>query len=90
MPHSPDIPKELLPAIHTFLDPPEQRKFPAEPLPGSMERSTGEWVFEDTNAATHLIRNALGGMGWDRNVRRKVLSMRQGGTRVVRDDTTVV
>lgn len=89
-PHAPDIPKAILPALHPYLSPSEPRPFPAETLPGKEERAAGDWVFEDTNAATHLIRNSLGGKGWDRDVRRKVLSMREGGTRSVRDDTTVV
>lgn len=72
------------------MDPSEDRKFPVEALPGTPGRDEGEWVFGDVNAATHLIRNALGGRGWDEDVRRKVLSMREGGTRVVRDDSTVV
>lgn len=89
-PDGPNIPKSVLPAVHQFLDPPVDRKFPVEDLPGTPGRDNGEWVFEDVNAATHLIRNALGGMGWDKDVRGKVLSMREAGARVVRDDTTVV
>ena len=87
---SPDIPKVTLPLIHEFTPSSEERKFPAQDLPGSPGRDIGSWVFEDDNSATHLVRNALGGMGWDKDVRRKVLSMREGGTRVVRDDTTVM
>jgi len=89
-PHGPDTPKTLLPVIHSFVPPTEERLFPAEDLPGSPGRDVGDWVFEDDNSATHLIRNALGGMGWDRDVRQRVLSMREGGTRVARDDTTAV
>jgi len=91
-PEAPDIPKSLLPAIHQFTPPAEdsERMYPIESLPGAPGRDIGDWVFEDGNAATHLIRNALAGMGWDRDVRRRVLSMREGYTRGIRDDTTVV
>ena len=88
--HHPDIPKALLPSLHPTHPPTEPRRFPAEDLPGTGERTEGSWVFEDDNAATHLIRNSLGRRPWDRETRQKVLSMRDGGVRVMRDDTTAV
>lgn len=92
-PKAPDTHKSSLPAIHQSTPPAadSERMHPIEPLPGVPGRDIGDWVFEDDgDAATHLIRNALAGMGWDRDVRRRVLSMREGYTRGIRDDTTVV
>jgi len=83
-----DILNTDLPQQIPFLSLAQPRAYPAEPLPGSKERSEGSWVFEDDNAATHLMRNTLGGAGWNREVRRQVLSMRGQGTRVMRDDIT--
>lgn len=81
------IPRAELPDQFPQFPPEGQRPYPAEPLPHSMERSQGDWFFEDQNVATHLIRNTLGGAGSDRDVKRKVLSMR-GATRKMRDDVT--
>lgn len=62
--------------------------YPAEPLPGSADRGVGTWVYEgDQNAATHLIRNSLG--GGDRKGRNELLSLTGGVTRWLRDDITV-
>jgi hypothetical protein len=47
----------------------------------------GAWLFEDENAATFLLKNALS--GGDRDLLRQMLSCRFG-TRVFRDDMTVV
>ena len=75
--------------------PPEQaaltassRLYPVEDLPGSAPRSNGTWCFAgDTNAATHLIRNSLG--GGDVKKRRELLSLQGGVSRWFRDDVTV-
>lgn len=85
-----DIPKNVLPRLYPFTAPTEPRRFPAEALPGTEGRDAGSWVFEDSNAATHLIRNTLGGRPWDGETRQRVLSMRDAGVRVMRDDMTAV
>ncbi|WVQ81289.1 hypothetical protein IAT38_003412 [Cryptococcus sp. DSM 104549] len=83
--HSPDVPKDLLPSIfpHTPSLPEDQHPFPKEEL-----ATTGSWVFEDDNAATHLVRNSLG--GGDRVLRKQFLSMRSPGVRAIRDDITAL
>lgn len=64
------------------------RPFPVQDLPGSGKRDQGQWVFEgDANAATHLIRNALG--GGDRKLRGELLSLNGKVARYFRDDMTV-
>ncbi|CAK9779770.1 unnamed protein product [Cutaneotrichosporon oleaginosum] len=66
----------------------EPRPFPVQDLPGSGKRDQGQWVFEgDSNAATHLIRNALG--GGDRKLRGELLSLNGKVARYFRDDMTV-
>ncbi|BEJ13409.1 hypothetical protein CspHIS471_0305830 [Cutaneotrichosporon sp. HIS471] len=66
----------------------EPRPFPVQDLPGSGKRGQGQWVFEgDANAATHLIRNALG--GGDRKLRGELLSLNGKVARYFRDDMTV-
>nr|XP_019048492.1 hypothetical protein I302_02264 [Kwoniella bestiolae CBS 10118]OCF27422.1 hypothetical protein I302_02264 [Kwoniella bestiolae CBS 10118] len=58
------------------------------PYPKEELNMEGKWVYEDSNAATHLIRNALGGD--DRELRRQFLSLRAPGVRSARDDTTAM
>lgn len=66
----------------------EPRPYPVQDLPGSGNRDGGQWVFEgDDNAATHLIRNALG--GGDRKLRGELLSLHGKVARYFRDDMTV-
>ncbi|OCF59968.1 hypothetical protein L486_02641 [Kwoniella mangroviensis CBS 10435] len=68
---------------HTSPLPNNDHPFPKEDM-----RVEGRWVYEDTNAATHLIKNALGGD--DRELRRQFLSLRSPGARSARDDTTAI
>lgn len=64
------------------------RLYPVEDLPGSAPRSNGTWCFAgDDNAATHLIRNSLG--GGDKAKRRELLSLKGDVSRWFRDDVTV-
>lgn len=88
-PIHPDIPKATLPALFPFVPPKDPRPYPAEPLPGSDEgdMAQGNWVFEDGNAATHLIRNGLS-IG-DRELLREMMCLRNG-TRWLRDDITAM
>ncbi|WVQ64496.1 uncharacterized protein L199_002663 [Kwoniella botswanensis] len=65
---------------HSTPLPENEHPFPKEDL--TVE---GKWVYEDNNAATHLIRNAIGGD--DRELRRQFLSLRSPGVRSARDDT---
>ncbi|KAL1406953.1 hypothetical protein Q8F55_006365 [Vanrija albida] len=66
----------------------EPRPYPVEDLPGQGKRTDGQWAFEgDANAATHLIRNALG--GGDRKLRGELLSLHGKVSRYMRDDMTV-
>ncbi|WWC57904.1 uncharacterized protein I303_100439 [Kwoniella dejecticola CBS 10117] len=58
------------------------------PHPQEEPRVDGQWVYEDSNSATHLIRNAIGGE--DRELRRQFMSMKKPGARSVRDDTTAL
>ncbi|WWC67048.1 uncharacterized protein I206_100955 [Kwoniella pini CBS 10737] len=58
------------------------------PYPKEELNVHGKWVYEDANAATHLIRNAIGGE--DRELRRQLMSMKRPGARSVRDDTTAI
>ncbi|OCF41513.1 hypothetical protein I317_04716 [Kwoniella heveanensis CBS 569] len=68
----------------------DTRPYPAEPLPGTVpSNSKGVWLFEDDNAATHLMRNGLDGDG-DKRVHGMTLSLPGGVARKVRDDTSVV
>lgn len=60
-PDAPDTPKPLLTLIHPYAPPTHPRPYPAETLPGEEGRDEGSWVFEDVNAATHLMRNGLAG-----------------------------
>lgn len=83
-----DIPKSTLPANFHLMPPMTERLYPAEDLPGSKPRASGAWAYEgDQNAATHLIRNSLGGA--DRNKRGELLSITGKVTRYLRDDITV-
>ncbi|WWC97377.1 hypothetical protein V866_004256 [Kwoniella sp. B9012] len=68
---------------HSSPLPENEHPFPKEDL--TVE---GKWVYEDNNAATHLIRNAIGGD--DRELRRQFLSLRSPGVRSARDDTTAM
>jgi hypothetical protein len=52
-----------------------------------MDMAVGNWVFEDENPATHLIRNAL--CGGDRELLHQMLSLKHGA-RTFRDDTTAM
>jgi len=66
----------------------EPRPYPVQEMPGKGKRKVGAWAFEgDANAATHLIRNALGGA--DRKERGELLSLHGKTTRYFRDDMTV-
>ncbi|EIW73223.1 hypothetical protein TREMEDRAFT_24534 [Tremella mesenterica DSM 1558] len=86
-PTHPDIPKTDLPTQFSIQPSTEERPYPAEDLPGTGEQAKGAWVFEgDENAATHLIRNSLGGA--DRKLRGELLSMHGKITRWMRDDVT--
>lgn len=57
-------------------------------LPGAFSDDlTGHWTFDDDNAATHLVRNCTGrGDPWSR---RRLVSMKDGLVRWMRDDVTV-
>ncbi|WWC62461.1 uncharacterized protein I303_105057 [Kwoniella dejecticola CBS 10117] len=84
------IAKTDLPKIFPQIKSEGERPYPAEELPGTTaENSTGHWVLEDDNAATHLIRNGLDGHG-DEEVHRMILSLTGSGAREVRDDTSVM
>lgn len=58
----PPIAKTDLPSKLALTEPPTERPWPSEPLPGTVGRDVGQWVFaNDKNAATHMIRNSLAG-----------------------------
>ncbi|WVW84565.1 hypothetical protein I302_106599 [Kwoniella bestiolae CBS 10118] len=89
--HAP-IPKTKLPSLFPQFEPDtlRPRSYPAEDLPGTTaDNSKGCWLFEDDNAATHLVRNGLDGDG-DKKVQEMILSLSGNGTRSVRDDTSVM
>lgn len=82
-----DVNKAVL-AKEVDLKTTEPRPYPEQDLPGSGARDAGQWVFEgDVNAATHLIRNALG--GGDRKLRGELMSLNGKVARYFRDDMTV-
>lgn len=84
------IAKTDLPSRISLSDPPTERPWPAEPLPGTSGRDIGQWVFaNDENAATHMIRNSLPGHG-NPEVHRMALSLRDSTARQFRDDMTAV
>jgi pyruvate dehydrogenase phosphatase len=86
-PKRPDVSKEKL-AAEIPLSTTEPRPFPVQDLPGKGKKASGAWAFEgDDNAATHLIRNALGGA--DRKIRGELLSLHGKVARYFRDDMTV-
>jgi len=89
-PTHPDIPKVTLPHLFPQAPQPADHPWPVEPLPGSSEegKDKGSWVFEDTNAATNLMRNALGGD--DRRLRNRKLSCTGYHARQMRDEPTVM
>jgi pyruvate dehydrogenase phosphatase len=82
------IPKADLPKKFSLLPPAkaEDRPYPAQPLPGTAGRDKGNWMFEDTNASTLLIRNAIG--DGDAELRSMVLSLNGAEARDLRDDMT--
>lgn len=82
-----DVNKEKL-ASEITVAATEPRPYPVQEMPGTGKRKTGAWAFEgDDNAATHLIRNALGGA--DRKERGELLSLHGKTARWFRDDMTV-
>lgn len=86
------IAKTQLTKAYPLAGPPEgvRRPYPAEPFPGTMGvYAEGQWVFQgDDNAATHLLRNAMGrGDDWER---QRMLSLVGPMARSYRDDTTVM
>ncbi|GFZ44558.1 hypothetical protein JCM24511_02282 [Saitozyma sp. JCM 24511] len=86
----PPIAKTDLPSKLALTEPPTERPWPSEPLPGTVGRDIGKWVFaNDENAATHMIRNSLPGHG-DAEVHRIALSLRENTARQFRDDMTAV
>lgn len=89
-PIHPDIPKTALLGLYPQTVPPYDHPWPKNLPPGSStcHMNKGSWVFEDQNASTHLIRNAL--MGGDRDLRRKVLSCKPPQARQMRDDITAL
>ena len=87
-PKQDDISRAELPHMFAFSPPKSERPYPAEALPGSHDTNHGNWVFEDDNAATSLIRNTLGNAKGNRDVIRQVMSMRGPGSRGMRDDIT--
>lgn len=62
----------------------EAEVFPSTEMSGYED---GKWIFEDYNAGTFLLRNAL--CGGDRDFLREMMSLRNG-TRVFRDDMTAM
>lgn len=87
--HRPDVPKNVLPHLHPFLPPSGTRPYPVDDLPGTTPKNgKGVWAFRDDNAATHLLRNCLGrGDEWER---RRLLSMKDGMVKSLRDDITAM
>ena len=84
----PDIPKAQLAKLFPLAPSTEPRPYPAEDLPGSPSRWVQNWTYEgDTNAATHLIRNAIAGA--DKKYRSEMLSLHGKVSRYKRDDMTV-
>lgn len=82
------VSKVDLPRKHQFVKS-HHRPWPVEDLPGSKgDKSTGVWSFQDDNLALHLTRNALGrGSAWER---QRLLSMKDNGHRLFRDDMTTM
>ncbi|WWD22768.1 hypothetical protein CI109_107261 [Kwoniella shandongensis] len=82
-----EIAKTSLPNLFPLVPPPpkSERLYPAQDLP----QPAGEtWVYEgDKNAATHLIRNCLG--GGDKKKIGELLSMHGEVPRYYRDDITI-
>ena len=62
--------------------------YPDEDLPGTADRIKGNWVFDDSNAATHIIRNSVG--DGDEMIRRQMMSAVGMGARNARDDITAM
>lgn len=84
-----DIPKIYLPQMFPLVPTPDsERPYPVEDLPGQGSRRQGSWAYDgDDNAATHLIRNSLG--GGDRQSTAQLLSLHGPISRYKRDDVTV-
>lgn len=88
-PSASKIAKTTLASRYKFQPPIPKRPYPVEDLPGTTaENSQGPWSIQDDNAATHLIRNCVArGDDWER---RRILSMKDGTLRELRDDITTV
>ncbi|ODO01902.1 hypothetical protein L198_02631 [Cryptococcus wingfieldii CBS 7118] len=82
-PKQDDVDKVVLPMLHPHYESLSENE---HPFPKEEMQTEGGWVFEDKNAAIHLIRNSLGGA--DRELRRQFLSLRKPGVRQARDDIT--
>ena len=59
----------------------------AKPFPSEEMQEYNHWIFDNDNAGTFLIQNAL--CGGDRELLRQTLSLRYG-TKVFRDDMTAM
>ncbi|WVQ80477.1 hypothetical protein IAT38_002582 [Cryptococcus sp. DSM 104549] len=81
----PDILQSDITSLFPHQDPLPEGE---HPYPKQDTATDGSWVFEDDNAATHLVRNGLGGA--DRVLRRQMLSVKKPGVRQVRDDITAM
>lgn len=86
-PKHPDMSKEAA-ATESGITTTEPRPYPIDDMPGTGKRAKGSWAYEgDSNAATHLIKNAFGGA--DRKGRGELLSVTGKITRYLRDDVTI-
>ncbi|WWC67205.1 uncharacterized protein I206_101112 [Kwoniella pini CBS 10737] len=83
-PEHSDIPKTELPKLYPLSPSIEERPYPAQDLPRPSDSS---WAYEnDSNAATHLIRNSLAGA--NKKNRAELLSLNGKVSRWMRDDVT--
>ncbi|KAJ9118065.1 hypothetical protein QFC24_006337 [Naganishia onofrii] len=68
-----------------------QWKESADKYPGGRakgEESKGNWIYQDKNAATHLIRNAFEACKWHPEAGKEVISAKPPIARWMRDDVT--
>ncbi len=82
--HAP-VPAAALAAAVKPLTPASASVYPPASEGPGVNR-TGNWVFEDENAATHLIKNCMHGSNVQK--RNELLSMKPPVSRWLRDDIT--
>lgn len=79
--------QQAINALVRYQSEESRAKYPGPDAPTPNKLRTLDWVFEDENPATHLIRNALVGAKTNKTV-RELLSIKAPTSRWLRDDMT--